>query len=329
MLFVFLTKRYRLQLQNLQLYANASAENLESSDFRVVTKKKKSKKRRNSLLGRRQQYSNDPHNSEFHRTQSPELRRKSACSVPHSEKSNDSSDVDSVHSLPIDTNRINRDSEPLKDDINLPISYADIAKNCNSLERPKWNRPPSERRTSEKTKEKVEKTPPPPVTPPVKIVVNDNNTPTQIIKQKSPQASPAQPPPVVVAAPIPSPKQTPTTPPTVEKSPNVPTQPVKNSSSPPDVNYMQNWPCIQNHKAPPPVPEVKTKNQQNTNKPIKNNIKNMKNAQMFINKPQSIKNTHVNIINDNINNNLPVSRILIRNKTVIMETYSFASGRRM
>lgn len=297
----------------MQLYANASAENLESSDFRVVTKKKKSKKRRNSLLGRRQQYSNDPHNSEFHRTQSPELRRKSACSVPHSEKSNDSSDVDSVHSLPIDTNRINRDSESLKDDINLPISYADIAKNSNSLERPKWNRPPSERRSGEKAKEKIEKTPPPTVSPPVKIVVNDNNAPTEATKQKSQQTSPVQPPVVVAPIPIHSPKQTPqipTSPPIIEKPP------VKNPS-PPDVSYIQNWPCIQNHKIP--VPEVKSKNQQNTNKPIKNNIKNMKNTQMFINKPQSIKNIHVNIINDNINNNLPVCTSFLRSNAPHLE----------
>lgn len=111
-----------------------SAENLETAEFRVVTKKKKSKKRRNSISSsHRQQYSRDSTSGDFNRVPSPELRRNQACSVPHSEKSNDSSDVDSVHSLPIDS-------------LNVPISYADIAKNSNSLDRPKWNRPPSERK---------------------------------------------------------------------------------------------------------------------------------------------------------------------------------------
>lgn len=44
--------------------------------------------------------------------------------MPHSEKSNDSSDADSVHSLPID-------------DLNMPISYADIAKNSEKLKEKK------------------------------------------------------------------------------------------------------------------------------------------------------------------------------------------------
>lgn len=114
-------------------------ENLETAEFCVVTKKKKSKKRHNSLSGpnSRQQYSRASNSSDFNRVPSPELRRNQPFSVPHSEKSNDSSDADSVHSLPIDTDRIKE---------NLPVSYADIAKNSNSLERPKWNRPPSERK---------------------------------------------------------------------------------------------------------------------------------------------------------------------------------------
>ncbi|KAB0791504.1 hypothetical protein PPYR_03304 [Photinus pyralis] len=118
---------------------HASAENLESADFRVVTKKKKSKKVRNSMSSRRQHYAmnlrDDPN-----RASSPEPRRKSACSVPQSDKSNDSSDVDSVHSLPIDTEHMNIvDSANL----NLPISYAEIAKHTNSLERPKWKGEPT------------------------------------------------------------------------------------------------------------------------------------------------------------------------------------------
>lgn len=120
------------------LQFHASAENLETADFRVVTKKKKSKKR-NSMCGRRQ-HSGNLHNNDLNRMNSPEPR-KSTCSAPHSDKSNDSSDVDSVHSLPIDTER-------KIDGASLPISYADIAKHTNALERPKWNRPPSERKAS-------------------------------------------------------------------------------------------------------------------------------------------------------------------------------------
>lgn len=113
---------------------------METADFRVVTKKKKSKKRRSSLSSRRQTYSREEHVGEFNRVPSPEPRRKSAISVPHSEKSNDSSDMDSVHSLPIDTNRLDIDRED-EDSTNFPISYADIAKNNgqNQLDKPKWN----------------------------------------------------------------------------------------------------------------------------------------------------------------------------------------------
>lgn len=109
--------------EQLQYQFNAaSIENLESAaEFRVVTKKKKSKKRRNN-------------SNEFNRVQSPgELRRRTtACSVPHSEKSNDSSDIDSVHSLPVDTKRClnnNNNSNKKETEQNLPISYASIAKN--------------------------------------------------------------------------------------------------------------------------------------------------------------------------------------------------------
>ncbi|KAL3271225.1 hypothetical protein HHI36_021720 [Cryptolaemus montrouzieri] len=116
-------------------YKNPSTENIEtasSSDFRVVTKKKKTKKRRNSVSGSRRKTSNVTSNcansskSDGDRASSPVPRRKSACSVPHSERSNDSSDVDSVHSLPIDTSQ-RMDSSLNSED--APISYADIAKN--------------------------------------------------------------------------------------------------------------------------------------------------------------------------------------------------------
>ncbi|GJQ78099.1 hypothetical protein Trydic_g2437 [Trypoxylus dichotomus] len=133
------------QIQVQSLY-NVSVENLETADFRVVTKKKKSKKRRSSLSSRRQAYSREEHVNDFNRVPSPEPRRKSAISVPHSEKSNDSSDVDSVHSLPIDANRLNMGGED-EDAVNFPISYADIAKNsANQLDKPKWNRPSVEKK---------------------------------------------------------------------------------------------------------------------------------------------------------------------------------------
>ncbi|CAH1275121.1 unnamed protein product [Diabrotica balteata] len=101
------------------LSSNVSTENLEAAENWVVTKtKKKSKKRRNSISsGSRAQNSTYENNGKQHsnRVPSPDFRGKSASSVPQSEKS-DTSDADSVHSLPIDG-------------INVPISYADIAKN--------------------------------------------------------------------------------------------------------------------------------------------------------------------------------------------------------
>ncbi|KRT82789.1 hypothetical protein AMK59_3100 [Oryctes borbonicus] len=139
------------QIQVQSLY-NVSVENLEAADFRVVTKKKKSKKRRSSLSSRRQTYSREEHVNDFNRVPSPEPRRKSAISVPHSEKSNDSSDVDSVHSLPIDANRLNIDRED-EDGVNFPISYADIAKNsANQLDKPKWNRPSVDKKKASEKK---------------------------------------------------------------------------------------------------------------------------------------------------------------------------------
>ncbi|XP_008201602.2 uncharacterized protein LOC103315223 isoform X2 [Tribolium castaneum] len=110
-------------MEPLPLQNYTSAENLESSEFRVVTKKKKSKKRHNSIGGGRTKASSNPNSKSSVRGPSSP-RRKSACSVPHSEKSNDSSDVDSVHSLPIDTQRLDLATSRL----NMPISYADMAK---------------------------------------------------------------------------------------------------------------------------------------------------------------------------------------------------------
>ncbi|CAH0549441.1 unnamed protein product [Brassicogethes aeneus] len=114
------------------LSANTSAEHLESSESWIETKtKKKSKRRRNSASssgggGRRRAADRGPGsdagggNRSRTRRLSPEAGGKACASVPHSEKSNDSSDVDSVHSLPIDG-------------LNAPISYADIAKNSEKL----------------------------------------------------------------------------------------------------------------------------------------------------------------------------------------------------
>ncbi|XP_044763374.1 bromodomain-containing protein 4-like isoform X2 [Coccinella septempunctata] len=110
-----------------------------SSEFRVVTKKKKTKKRRNSLSGTRHKPTNAASTAcsklddaaQRRRTSSPVVpRRKSVCSVPHSEKSNDSSDVDSVHSLPAAAASSQRHKE-------APISYADIARNAEKKEQPK------------------------------------------------------------------------------------------------------------------------------------------------------------------------------------------------
>lgn len=100
----------------------------------MVTKpKKKSKKRRNSISssgGRRQTSSSDAAESRgpINRAPSPELRG-GIKSVPYSEKSNDSSDADSVHSLPIDS--LNT----------APISYADIAKNSEKSKEKKPDKP--------------------------------------------------------------------------------------------------------------------------------------------------------------------------------------------
>jgi hypothetical protein len=138
-----------LPLQNL--YSNASAENLETAEFRVVTKKKKSKKRRNSISGRTKSSSNQTGKNSA-RGPSPDLRRKSACSVPHSEKSNDSSDVDSVHSLPIDTQRLDLATQCL----NMPVSYADMAK---TNDKPKDKKSPNDKVPKEQQASEIAKCP--------------------------------------------------------------------------------------------------------------------------------------------------------------------------
>ncbi|XP_066585679.1 serine-rich adhesin for platelets-like isoform X2 [Prorops nasuta] len=120
---------------------NSSKKNpdLETEhEFLVVTKKKKSKKQRRSSSGSRAQnltssavylqrtrgFSNDYNNS-----LSSELRRKSASSMPPSDKS-DSSDLDSVHSLPVtsNTSKHNLTKIPISSEGTPQASYADIAR---------------------------------------------------------------------------------------------------------------------------------------------------------------------------------------------------------
>ncbi|XP_024880999.1 uncharacterized protein LOC112460521 isoform X3 [Temnothorax curvispinosus] len=109
------------------------------TEFLVVTKKKKSKKQRRSSSGGRAQnlttsgsylqnsrgFSND-----YRTPLSPELRRKSASSMPPSDKSADSSDLDSVHSLPVtsNTSKHNLAKVATSSGGTPQASYADIAR---------------------------------------------------------------------------------------------------------------------------------------------------------------------------------------------------------
>ncbi|XP_058788740.1 uncharacterized protein LOC131662813 isoform X2 [Phymastichus coffea] len=116
-----------------------NVENEAETEFHVVTnKKKKTKKQRRSSSGSRAQnlsgsgsylqrgrgFSND-----FRTPLSPELRRKSASSMPPSDKS-DSSDLDSVHSLPVTSNSSKHNSSKTANSSSNapPASYADIAR---------------------------------------------------------------------------------------------------------------------------------------------------------------------------------------------------------
>ncbi|XP_031783609.1 uncharacterized protein LOC100678715 isoform X2 [Nasonia vitripennis] len=116
----------------------ANTEHEAETEFHVVTnKKKKTKKQRRSSSGGRAQnlsgsgsylqrgrgFSND-----YRTPLSPELRRKSASSMPPSDKS-DSSDLDSVHSLPVTSNSKHNSSKTATSSSNAPqASYADIAR---------------------------------------------------------------------------------------------------------------------------------------------------------------------------------------------------------
>lgn len=142
--------------------------------------------------------------------------------MPHSEKSNDSSDVDSVHSLPID-------------DLNMPISYADIAKNSEKLKEKKAS------------PEKIEKIPLKEKSPCFKV---DQEIKVQQNPKKSPNIEKNSP---------------------VEK--NTPLHPIYAiSKSPPDVNSMKNFPAISSDypKISPVIPStVKHSDAQDVlNKPV-------------------------------------------------------------
>ncbi|XP_029163148.1 protein split ends isoform X2 [Nylanderia fulva] len=113
-------------------------ESEHETEFLVVTKKKKSKKQRRSSSGSRAQnlttsgsylQSSRGFSNEYRTPLSPELRRKSASSMPPSDKS-DSSDLDSVHSLPVTSNssKHNLTKVATSSGGTPQASYADIAR---------------------------------------------------------------------------------------------------------------------------------------------------------------------------------------------------------
>lgn len=113
-------------------------ESEHETEFLVVTKKKKSKKQRRSSSGSRAQnlatsgsylQNSRGFSNEYRTPLSPELRRKSASSMPPSDKS-DSSDSDSVHSLPVtsNTSKHNLSKIATSSGGNPQASYADIAR---------------------------------------------------------------------------------------------------------------------------------------------------------------------------------------------------------
>ncbi|XP_076682310.1 twenty-four isoform X3 [Andrena cerasifolii] len=108
------------------------------TEFLVVTKKKKSKKQRRSSSGSRAQnlttsgsylQNSRGFSNEYRTPLSPERRRKSASSMPPSDKS-DSSDSDSVHSLPVtsNTSKHNLSKIATSSGGTPQASYADIAR---------------------------------------------------------------------------------------------------------------------------------------------------------------------------------------------------------
>ncbi|XP_015592935.1 uncharacterized protein LOC107266701 isoform X2 [Cephus cinctus] len=116
----------------------ADPEPEQEPEFHVVTKKKKSKKQRRSSSGSRaQNLANSASylqrsrgfTAEYRTPLSPELRRKSASSMPPSDKS-DSSDLDSVHSLPVTSNstKHNLTKNATSSSGTPQASYAEIAR---------------------------------------------------------------------------------------------------------------------------------------------------------------------------------------------------------
>ncbi|KAI4479883.1 hypothetical protein M0804_010622 [Polistes exclamans] len=110
----------------------------QEPEFLIVTKKKKTKKQRRSSSGSRAQnlsttgsYLQNPRefSNEYRAPLSPELRRKSTSSMPPSDKS-DSSDLDSVHSLPVtsNTSKHNLSKTATSSGGTPQASYADIAR---------------------------------------------------------------------------------------------------------------------------------------------------------------------------------------------------------
>ncbi|XP_011296830.1 uncharacterized protein tyf isoform X2 [Fopius arisanus] len=113
-----------------------NAEVEQEHEFLVVTKKKKSKKQRRSSSGGRAQNLGGSGSylprtrgftNEYRTPLSPELRRKSASSMPPSDKS-DSSDLDSVHSLPVTSNTKHNMTKNPPSSGTPQASYADIAR---------------------------------------------------------------------------------------------------------------------------------------------------------------------------------------------------------
>ncbi|CAL7944428.1 unnamed protein product [Xylocopa violacea] len=102
------------------------------TEFLVVTKKKKSKKQsraQNLTISGSYLQNSRGFSNEYRTPLSPELRRKSASSMPPSDKS-DSSDSDSVHSLPVtsNTSKHNLSKIATSSGGTPQASYADIAR---------------------------------------------------------------------------------------------------------------------------------------------------------------------------------------------------------
>lgn len=167
-----------------------------------------------SSSGRRQMSTAESQAAKQHsnRAPSPDFRGKS---VPHSEKS-DSSDVESVHSLPIEG-------------INVPISYADIAKNAEKAK---------EKKTSP---EKIEKVPKKDKSPKLETDSNfKKDKSISILTSNNNNLNHVKSPPDLHS---------------VKNFPAMPTDVSPKSVSPPDVNDTRSFPAIPveiyNLKSPP------------------------------------------------------------------------------